>query len=241
MPTATLPDARCEECALAVAPDSLVTIAEGERVCEDCAHALSFCDGCGTHARSTGHTVTDTALCDRCLAGWSRCDRCELFTREVTAVINGPDVCESCVEDYDRCDDCGARASHTETVEGGDEVCSYCRDENYHYCEGCYTLIPLSDNRCDNCYDDSRSHHLVHDYDYRPQPLFHGRGPLFLGMELELITPIRSSTTRSSSRSPSSGIWATSKRTVPSVRAGSSWSPTRCRGSTRAPGSRGSC
>ncbi|MFE9324032.1 hypothetical protein ACIHDR_41645 [Nocardia sp. NPDC052278] len=189
MPTATVPDMRCEECALAVAPDSLIAIAEGDRVCEGCAQTLSFCDGCGSHARSTGHTITNTALCDRCLNGWSRCDRCDLFTREITAVIDGPDVCRICVEDFDRCEDCGARAHHTETVDGGDEVCSYCRNENYHYCEDCYTLIPLSDNRCEDCYDDRRSHRLVHDYDYRPEPLFHGEGSLFLGMELELITP----------------------------------------------------
>ncbi|WP_433621031.1 hypothetical protein [Nocardia sp. CA-120079] len=188
MPTTTVPDTRCEDCALIVASDTVVTLVEGDRVCGDCATGLSLCDGCAIHTREVGYTVTDTALCPRCLDGWSRCDRCDLFTRDITAVIDGPDVCPTCVENYDRCDECGAYADHTETVQGGNEVCSTCRFDDYHYCEDCDTLIPLSDDRCDNCYHEG-GHHLVHDYDYRPQPSFHGEGPLFLGMELELITP----------------------------------------------------
>jgi hypothetical protein len=73
-----------------VASDSFVTLAEGNRVCDDCAQALSFCDGCGSHAHNTGYTNTNTALCSRCLHGWSRCDRCNLYTRDITAVIDGP-------------------------------------------------------------------------------------------------------------------------------------------------------
>ena len=30
---------------------------------------------------------------------------------------------------------------------------------------------------------------LVHDYSYKPRPVFHGTGPLFLGPEIEIETP----------------------------------------------------
>ncbi|MEV0299121.1 hypothetical protein [Nocardia sp. NPDC050710] len=188
MPTATLNTTQCEECALPVSDDALVPTIEGDRLCDACAAELSMCEQCGTHTRATSHTVSDEYLCSRCLSGWTRCDRCDLYTREITAIVEGPDVCESCSHDYERCGDCGARARYTETVEGGDEVCTYCRNENYHYCEDCYTLIPYDNRCCEDC-DDGTGHDSVHNYSYRPQPLFHGEGPLFLGMELELITP----------------------------------------------------
>ncbi|WP_232840202.1 MULTISPECIES: hypothetical protein [Nocardia] len=189
MPTATLPDTHCAQCSLPVAADSLVALAEGDRVCQDCVTELSFCDGCATPARTTSYTVANTALCGGCSAGWYRCERCDLFTGEIVAIIDGPDVCGSCAREFERCDDCGAYARHTETVQSGDDVCSTCRHEDYHYCEDCYTLVPLDDQHCESCYDEDRGHELVHDYSYTPTPLFHGHGPLFLGMELELITP----------------------------------------------------
>ncbi|MBY8863552.1 amidoligase family protein [Nocardia sp. CA2R105] len=39
---------------------------------------------------------------------------------------------------------------------------------------------------CSDCTPSSSDH--VHDYSYKPTPLFHGTGPVFLGLELELKT-----------------------------------------------------
>ncbi|MFF3228868.1 hypothetical protein ACFYV7_39170 [Nocardia suismassiliense] len=43
----------------------------------------------------------------------------------------------------------------------------------------------LHEGDCDSC---DRPHH-VWNYSYKPDPRFHGEGPLYLGMELEVIVP----------------------------------------------------
>src|SRR5439155_8451606 len=42
---------------------------------------------------------------------------------------------------------------------------------------------------CDDCRDDEDRGGLVYDYSYKPVPVFHGIGPLFLGPEIEVQTP----------------------------------------------------
>ena len=41
---------------------------------------------------------------------------------------------------------------------------------------------------CGDCSGDTLSD-LVYDYDYKPTPIFHGSGPLFLGPEIEVEVP----------------------------------------------------
>ncbi|WP_232839988.1 hypothetical protein [Nocardia aurea] len=185
MPTATVLEEQCEECSQSVTADRLVTLVEGDRWCGDCAR---FCEGCAAPTRHTSHTVDDTYLCARCLLGWHRCERCDLFTEDLVSVVSGPQVCSSCSQHYDLCSDCGDRTDFTYTVDGGDEVCSDCRNDSYHYCSDCELLVPTCDSRCEECARGSDDYR-VHDYYYRPNPVFYGDGPLFLGLELELITP----------------------------------------------------
>ncbi|MEV7230897.1 hypothetical protein AB0M79_28315 [Polymorphospora sp. NPDC051019] len=92
-----------------------------------------------------------------------------------------------------------------ETVETvrGSTVCETCRDAYYWQCSQCdgwnrdgaycgNDCCP-EDCVCDDCcpadYDDGDRGGLVFDYDYRPRPIFHGTGPLFLGPEIEIATP----------------------------------------------------
>ena len=59
---------------------------------------------------------------------------------------------------------------------------------------GCATLIPDGEY-CEDCYpeeeyDDGYSDYdLIHSWDYTPSLQFHGEGPLFLGIELEMSAP----------------------------------------------------
>ncbi|MBF6341305.1 hypothetical protein IU450_36300 [Nocardia abscessus] len=192
MPASPVADPSCEECSASVRSDDLITTLDGQHICPACADALARCDSCATHARADtlARTIEDTVLCLACLTGWHQCGECDGYTRDIRTVVDAADeVCAECAERYyDTCDDCGKLAVDLQSVAGGDQVCSSCEDEAYHECSDCSTLIPRDTSYCDSCAD-SPDLDGVHDWDYTPELRFHGDGPLFLGMELELKTP----------------------------------------------------
>jgi len=147
------------------------------------------CDECSTRALDRCETVHGSWLCSECRIGWHRCADCHDYTRHLTAIIGGNNVCTGCRDNYSTCDDCGAHTDTTVAVDGGNQVCSSCEYDDYHECADCCTLIPRSDTYCDICNDTTPNHAGIHDYSYKPDPVFHGDGPLFLGLELELKTP----------------------------------------------------
>ncbi|MFE3001371.1 amidoligase family protein [Nocardia sp. NPDC059246] len=67
-------------------------------------------------------------------------------------------------------------------VSGGLRACSGCA-QRYTECAECGTLT--RDTGCDEC----SSHGYVWNYSYKPDPRFLGVGPVFLGLELEIIVP----------------------------------------------------
>ncbi|BDU00976.1 MULTISPECIES: hypothetical protein [Nocardia] len=197
MPASTLPAASCEECSSPVRGEDLITIADGDRVCPGCAAGLSRCDSCATHARADtlARTIEDTLLCGECLTGWQRCGECDVYTRVLRGVVGTDiEVCAECASGYESCDDCDSLAQELYSVDSGNRVCERCADQDYHECCDCFTLVPVDTTYCDNCADTySTAHHAaVHDSYYTPELRFHGNGPLFLGMELEIKTPDRS-------------------------------------------------
>jgi hypothetical protein len=179
----------CAACAPTIPPDQDPIPVDGDSLCSDCAAGAVYCAECSERTRDPHLTVADTELCAECVRRWSRCDECHLYARYITAIIGGPDVCEDCAEQYPVCDDCDNRCQGTDEVEGGNEVCSDCRRDDYRECDDCYTLIPSIEDYCASCALDHPCHDGIHSYDYKPEPHFHGRGPLFLGLELELKTP----------------------------------------------------
>ncbi|MGH3881766.1 MAG: hypothetical protein ACRDSK_32480 [Actinophytocola sp.] len=133
---------------------------DGE-VCETCAPLNhSRCVGCGELYR-------DGSDCDRC----TTCDRCDATVRE------------------------------SETVETtrGSTICALCRQHWYWQCGQCDGWnrdgADCGNGCCDpdvcDCGECRRDElgGLVHDYYYKPPPVFHGTGPLFLGPEIEIETP----------------------------------------------------
>ncbi|WP_028478888.1 hypothetical protein [Nocardia sp. CNY236] len=187
MPIAAVPDTHCEECSHPVPAACLVTVVEGDRLCPDCA-GDTICAGCATPTRHASPTVDSNSRCSNCLIGWDRCRRCDLFTSNALVLVERTTevaVCRTCAPDYERCVDCNVRAVHTTDTDRG-EVCSDCL-RSYDECMDCEQLVPIEVDRCAacTCHDDER----IHFYNYHPTPIFHGEGSLFLGMELELITP----------------------------------------------------
>lgn len=78
--------------------------------------------------------------------------------------------CPLCYNSSSCCEDCGTWVdndySGTTYIEDRNRnVCEYCLD-NYNYCDEC---CEWNRDNCERCQNDSR----VHDYSYRPAPLFH--------------------------------------------------------------------
>jgi hypothetical protein len=74
----------------------------------------------------------------------------------------------------------------------GDMVCESCA----HYCENCGDYWIIDVDECDSCrnavdYDEDEDGEYgevsgLRSYGYKPEPIFHGEGPLYLGVEQEM-------------------------------------------------------
>ena len=127
-------------------------------------------------------------LCSVCGAELGADEICE---------FDGKIMCQQCFdESTTTCDCCGDRIWE-EDARGDDGItlCSRCYEYNYTTCEACGRLIHNDDANyesddsdypyCQSCYD-SRINAAIKSYNYKPEPIFYGSGPLFMGVELEI-------------------------------------------------------
>ncbi|WP_228534569.1 hypothetical protein [Nocardia sp. BSTN01] len=189
MLSSTLTDRRCEDCSHPIDDTTTVLTVEGDHLCRACADRLDTCDDCATPTRDRRSTVHDTDVCTECSIGWRRCRDCDRFDSDLVRVIGHGEVCDDCADSYLVCDDCGSRADGLNETESGTDVCGRCEDADYRRCPGCEILIRCWEDYCDYCANQRPDHHGIHSYDYKPEPDFHGTGPLYLGLELEIKTP----------------------------------------------------
>ncbi len=133
---------------------------------------LQPCSMCGTlHPPEVLHPLDDQQLCPDCL--------------EEHAVM-----CFCCGEHIWEDDNAG-----TENI----PLCRACYDRYYTECSCCGRLIANEDARylsddpeddeeplCDDCYTRSAGERAIHDYFYKPEPIFYGKAARFLGVELEI-------------------------------------------------------
>lgn len=103
-------------------------------------------------------------------------------------------ICQDCADDFCvRCHDCGDLIYSTEDY-GDDNIslCQSCYDDEYTRCEHCNRLIH-NDNSyeygdyyyCHECYDEVCDD-TIHDYNYKPEPIFYGNSSRYFGVELEI-------------------------------------------------------
>ena len=179
---------KCDHCDRYVDPDCTIEY-EGITICEDCRDnaGLVQCSECGgwhdpcdiTHVYA-GWRYTDLDLCESCLDDMIEQDR--VF------------YCEDC-EDYYL-----SRAFDSYETAYGTTICEGCRSDHYYYCEDCGRLFTEDDivwnedeeeYYCEHC---AENHHArIHDYGFRPHPVFHGVNhtprfgdPITIGFELEV-------------------------------------------------------
>lgn len=110
--------------------------------------------------------------------------------------INGQIVCSDCIENYTTtCDRCGAII--WDSYAYGDDytsLCHHCYENYYTRCAECDALIHNDDAYeyggeyyCSECYHDIRDRDSsIHEYSYKPEPIFYGDSNRYFGIELEI-------------------------------------------------------
>ena len=118
------------------------------------------------------------------------------LTSEQTRIFNDRIMCEDCLDELTTfCDCCLDRIWRSE-ADGNRSLtlCSYCYENNYVTCTNCGCLVHNDDAHypddsdepyCQDCYD-KYSGEYIHNYHYKPEPIFYGSGSLFMGVELEI-------------------------------------------------------
>ncbi|MCM6774541.1 amidoligase family protein [Nocardia sp. CDC159] len=186
MPTSVLRSGGCAVCC-SRGPGARMRDVDGETVClcDECVSRLDCCDHCRRPSRRLAVTYELQRLCRRCSSEWLVCVHCGYHTPPGFPTDTGGHACPLCARRLcDYCHRCGRYSAAARYVSGGDRACQRCATEFFDSCPDCGTLVPRR-GVCDTCH---RFPH-VRGYGYRPDPLFFGAGPLFLGLELEIVVP----------------------------------------------------
>ena len=124
------------------------------------------------------------------------CAHCGTAEGELTE-FNGRLYCPDCLDDLTLvCTDCGSRFLRTCNRSENDDfpICPECYDRDYTRCVRCGRIIdtdhcwyPLDndDPYCADCCS-TIENSPIHDYYFKPYPIFYGDGPRYFGVELEI-------------------------------------------------------
>ena len=127
-----------------------------------------ICSNCGQeHPRSEMVTFEGQQLCLRCQGELTEiCECCgERFWARDNCGDRHTAVCADCIDNYARCCECGHLVRE-------DDLHYLNDDDDYGY--------------CDSCWADHGERRVIHDYYYKPEPIFYGEGNRFFGVELEM-------------------------------------------------------
>jgi len=155
----------CVSCSTEYLESELVMTGSEDWVCTDCVQSCGRCDYTGSDS-DDWYSVNDNSWCESCWNDHSfTCARC------------------------DYCYDEGMISYYRVFGEGwGESWCEHCANDYANYCESCdeYTTDSLSS--CVRCGDGEDSAGVVHNYSYKPNPVFHGTNDsnLYMGFELEM-------------------------------------------------------
>lgn len=129
-------------------------------------------------------TERDDIVCDDCVR---TCECCYEIgtTNDIHSYVDGDLWCESCTNrEGNWCESCDEYTRNaTNYIADRDTYwCDDCSSDTF-YCEDCSSYF--YQGYCESC-PDAR---LIHDYGYRPDPIFHsteGRERLYFGLEIEV-------------------------------------------------------
>ena len=112
--------------------------------------------------------------------------------------FDGVLLCKSCYRtETVVCERCGTRIwSDDNEGDGNTPLCQTCYDRYYTTCVDCGRTIHQDDAyyideddydaRCYSCHCRHADHRVIHDYYYKPEPIFYGEGKRYFGVELEI-------------------------------------------------------
>lgn len=129
---------------------------------------MFLCSHCGQeHSRSDMVTFDGQQLCLHCQGELTEiCEYCgERFWSRDNCGDRHTAVCADCIDNYARCCECGHLVRE-------DDLHYLNDDDDYGY--------------CDSCWADHGERRVIHDYYYKPEPIFYGEGNRFFGVELEM-------------------------------------------------------
>ena len=127
------------------------------------------------------------------------CDVCgqEHPISELTE-FDGLLLCEACYRtETVVCAHCGTQIWSDDNEGDADTpLCQRCYDRFYTTCTDCSRVISQDDAyymdeddydaRCYSCHCRNADHRVIHDYYYKPEPIFYGEGSRYFGVELEI-------------------------------------------------------
>ena len=124
------------------------------------------------------------------------CNFCGCELDDDTAFYFGGSVmCEDCMDENTCfCNHCGERIWNDDNIGEDDRpLCEHCYNHHYTRCCNCDALLHNDDAYyddddeayCCDCFHD-RSDGSIHDYSYKPDPIFFGDGNRYFGVELEI-------------------------------------------------------
>ena len=119
---------------------------------------------------SDGRLFDEQLLCTHCLAERTvTCTRCRrrIWVDDNAGTVDTP-LCQACFDDnYTTCVECGCLLHLDDAY--------YTRDDYDHE-------YP----RCWSCHEREQDDRVIHDYYYKPEPIFYGDGLRYFGVELEI-------------------------------------------------------
>lgn len=158
------------------------------------------CDQCGCAINNNFYTVELDMLCEDCYSMYGiECDRCNrnVYT-ENGEWIEGDFLCETCLDEVNFfcCTECGDRFYERHNFGNTyTPLCRHCYEQSYYRCECCNCLLHADDAYfhdgmpyCESCFEDIQEDEVIHDYYYKPDPMFRGvaTDDRYFGVELEI-------------------------------------------------------
>lgn len=112
---------------------------------------------------------------------------------EARTTGNAQYFCPDCDDEHTYCTDCRLYVERGNMMDiGWDEMrCESCYD-NYTQCEYCDSTYNMENGPECSCEDEMQeSSRLIHDYSFRPDPVFHGMRPDVLTNDIKMFTTMR--------------------------------------------------
>ena len=151
---------------------------------------LKCCIACDTTLNSDDGTTTSSGdpVCESCMIMCSSCESVLTVDDEYNDV-EGELWCQRCTRDNatwcDLCDNYFTGYSYS-ADDSNDTFCERCFENNTSYCEECDNYYV---NGCGYNHEDESDSRTIHDYSYRPDPIFHSsedeQTRLYFGIEIE--------------------------------------------------------